>query len=275
MGNPFLHAGEILFTRQELGKQAFFGPRYQVTDDVRRFTVGNTCSDTFCRHLSGRIAFGKHSTAARRTMYRRDILFKIVVEPYPSHHRRSRSLTHVAIDAVNIGEQNQQFGIKHTGNQTRQFVVVSKHQLGNAQGIVLIHDGQYTVFQHHGHTVSLVEIFMTGREIFLHGQHLTHLDALLPKEIIIQVHELHLTHCRIELALLDAVERFACLELAATTGYSSAAHKNDIVFHLAQFGNLINKTRHTGYVERSVAIGQQVATYFQNNTGFHRSTFLL
>ena len=151
-----------LLAGQELGEQAFLGTRHQVTDDVRRFAIGNTSSDTFGRHLSGGIALGEHATATRRTASGREVLFKIVVGTYAAHHRRSASLPHMAIDAVDVGEQNQQFCIEHTGNQPRQFVVIGKHQFGNAQGIVLIHDGQYAVLQHHGHAVALIEIFLAG-----------------------------------------------------------------------------------------------------------------
>ena len=71
------------------------------------------------------------------------------------------------------------------GNETAEFVVVGEHKLGDADGVVLIDDGYYSVLEHHGHTSLLVLILLSGIEILLHRQNLSDMQMVLAEKVII------------------------------------------------------------------------------------------
>ena len=109
------------------------------------------------------------------------------------------------VDAVDVAEQYQCVGLHHLCYQSRQLVVVGEHQLGHADGVVLVDDGQHTVLQHHAHAGLLVAVLLAGLEVLLHGEHLTHVDVVFAEEVVVQADELGLPQGGEQLALLHGV----------------------------------------------------------------------
>ena len=89
-----------------------------------------------------------------------------------------------------------------SGVRGRQLIVIGKHQLGDAHGIVLVDDREHVVFQHHLHAGLLILVLLLGTEILLHGQYLTYLDLVFAEKVVIETYEFHLSDGREQLALL-------------------------------------------------------------------------
>ena len=68
--------------------------------------------------------------------------------------------------------------IHHGSYQSGELVIIGEHQFADGNGIVLVDNGNHSVFQHYGHAVFLVEIVATGSEVLFHGEHLPHRDTV-------------------------------------------------------------------------------------------------
>ena len=85
----------------------------------------------------------------------------------------------IVIDAVYVAQDNQGLHIHHGGYQSGEFVVIGEHQFADGDCVVLVDNGNYSVFQHDGHAVLLVEVVAAGTEILFHGEYLPYGDAML------------------------------------------------------------------------------------------------
>ena len=124
-------------------------------------------------------------------------------------------------NTVNVREQDERISMHHLCNETRKFIVIGKHQLGNADRIVLVDDGQYVVLEHDRHTGTLVAVLLAGLEVLLHGEHLADMDAELTEQVVVQSHEFHLSDGRKQLALFHRVERVIDGEFPSSAGHST------------------------------------------------------
>ncbi len=107
---------------------------------------------------------------------------------------------------VYIRQYDERLSIHHRCHQPRQLVVVGKHKLCYAHGVVLVDDGQHAVFEHHVHACALVEILQSGREALLHGEYLPYVNAVFAEEVVVKVDELHLSYGRKELPLAYGIQ---------------------------------------------------------------------
>ena len=89
------------------------------------------------------------------------------------------------VDTIYVWKQDKRVGFHHLGYQSRQLVVIGKHQLGHWYGIVLVDDGQHVILEHHRHTGTLVTILLTWFKILFHGQHLTYMDMELTEQVVV------------------------------------------------------------------------------------------
>ena len=92
---------------------------------------------------------------------------------------RCRVGRRAVVDAVDIAEDNQDLRIHHGSYQSGELVIIGEHQFADGNGIVLVDNGNYSVFQHDGHAVLLVEVVAAGTEILFHGEYLPYGDAML------------------------------------------------------------------------------------------------
>ena len=117
-------------------------------------------------------AMYKAAQAAERAAYQQ---YQMAVDGAQSEDRAAaRSL----VDAVDVAEDNQDLRIHHGSYQSGELVIIGEHQFANGNGIVLVDNGNHSVFQHYGHAVFLVEIVAAGSEVLFHGEHLPHRDAV-------------------------------------------------------------------------------------------------
>ena len=136
-------------------------------------------------------------------------------------------------DTIDIREQDQRLRIHHLRDESRQFIVIGKHQFGDAHRVVLIDDRQHIVFEHHLHTCLLVLVLFSRFKVFLHGQHLSDMDIKFPKEVVIESDEFDLSHSRKQLSLFYRVEQMIDLDFSASTRHSTRRHENNLMVVLS------------------------------------------
>ena len=100
------------------------------------------------------------------------------------------------------------------------------------------------------------------------------MDVVLAKEVVIEVDELHLPHCREELTLFDGVEHVVNLQFLPAASDGAARDEHNVIVLLAQPNNLIHKRRHAGDVELASVCGKDIAAHFHYNPTFHLFNFL-
>ena len=110
------------------------------------------------------------------------------------------------IDAVNIAEDDENLRIHHGCDEPRQFIVVREHQFADRNRIVFIDDRDDVIFEHHRHTVLLVQIVAACPEILFGRKHLPDGNAMLAEELVIAVDQFCLAYGRKQLALVYTVE---------------------------------------------------------------------
>ena len=89
------------------------------------------------------------------------------------------------VDAVDIAQQDECVGLHHLSDEAAQLVVICEHQLSDADGVVLVDDGDDTIFQHHPHAGLLIAVLLTRLEVLLHGQYLSDMDMVLTEQVVI------------------------------------------------------------------------------------------
>ena len=66
----------------------------------------------------------------------------------------------------------------HLCYEPRELVIVGKHQLCQADGVVLIDDGYHPVVEHHLHAGLLIAEVFFGLEVALHRQYLSDVESV-------------------------------------------------------------------------------------------------
>ena len=201
---------------------------------------------------------------------RRAVLYFENIPPRPKalfssrmqRERSSPARTLRIIDARDVAEQDEAVGPHHLRDEPGEFVVVREHQLGDAHGIILIHDGDHAVREHHLHAGALVLALPLGFEIELGGEDLAHRQAVVPEEPVIEVHQPDLAHGGIELALLHAVQVAVQAQLHAAARDGARAHDHDRVACLAQVHHLVHERGDARHVQGAVGAGQHVGADF-------------
>ena len=125
------------------------------------------------------------------------------------------------VDAVNIAEQYQRVCLHHLGDEAAEFVVIGKHQLGDADGVVLIDDRQHVVLKHHGHTSTLVTVLLAWLEVLLHRQHLAHVYVVLTEQVIVETNKFYLTESRVQLSLFHGVQLMLHFQFPTSASHST------------------------------------------------------
>ena len=108
-----------------------------------------------------------------------------------------------------------------------------------------------------------------GRKAFLSRQHLTYGNTVLPKQFIITVYQLSLSHCRKKLPLVHTVQFPQGSQLASSWSHRSGRYQHDFHSCFMQLGHLVHQCRHAGYIQCAVTAGQHVTTYL------YRDSFIL
>ena len=99
------------------------------------------------------------------------------------------------------------------------------------------------------------------------------MDVVLAEEVVIEVDELHLPHCREELTLLHGVEHVVNLQFLPSASHSTARDEYNVIVVPTQPSNLIYKGGHAGNVELTSVCGKDIAAHFHYNSSFHLFTF--
>jgi len=122
------------------------------------------------------------------------------------------------------------------------------------------------IVEHHLHTVSLIEIMATTREILFHSKHLPYRDAMFAKQIPIMIDKLSLSHSRIQLALINHIHFFIESQNTTARGHSTRRNKHQLYTFFMQHSNLIDQSRHTRNIQRTIGAGKHIATNFYGNS---------
>lgn len=150
----------------------------QVYKDIVALAVGDDNGNSLIGHFTGNIGFGEHASASETgfgSLYVRGQVFAVL---YLTDDFRCRVGRRAVVDAVDVAEDNQDLRIHHGSYQSGELVIIGEHQFADGNGIVLVDNGNHSVFQHYGHAVFLVEIVAAGSEVLFHGEHLPHRDAV-------------------------------------------------------------------------------------------------
>ena len=97
---------------------------------------------------------------------------------------------------------------------------------------------------------------------------------VLAEEVVIEVDELHLPHCREELTLLHGVEHVVNLQFLPSASHGTTRDEYNVIVVPTQPSNLIYKGGHAGNVELASVCGKDIAAHFHYNSSFHLFTFL-
>ena len=150
----------------------------------------------------------------------------------------------------------------HTGHKSGELIVVGEHQFGDRHRVVLVDNRNDIVLNHHADARLLVLVLAFGDEVLFHRQHLTNVDAIFAEERIVEVHELHLSHSRVELTLFDAVQRMHGVHLAPSASHSTRRNEYQLMACCVQHCKLIDYRREPAHVDMTVWARQYVASYF-------------
>ena len=94
------------------------------------------------------------------------------------------------------------------------------------------------------------------------------MDVIFTEEVIIEIHQLNLSHCREELTLLNRIKVMVNLKFTTATSYRTRTNQYHLISMPAKPCNLVNKRRHTSDVELARVCGEDIRTYFYYNS-FH------
>ena len=194
MRNPLLHARHAALSRSKARTHHAAGPQHQVGQHVLAPPVGNDYLDALVGHLAGHATLGHHAAAPEARLFRADILLQVPVRLHLADNLRARRARRTVIDAVHVAQDDQCLHVHHRGDKPGKFVVVREHQLRDADRVVLVHDGNHPVFEHHHHAVALVQVVAARPEVLLHGKHLSHGQMVLAEQLIVAVDKLGLPH---------------------------------------------------------------------------------
>ncbi len=170
-------------------------------------------------------------------------------------------LGRTVVDAVYVGENDELVGIEHGSDESGQLVVVGEHKFGDGDSVILVDDRNDAVVEHHAHAGTLVEVFAACGEALLHGEHLTDVQSVLAKEVVVVVYELCLSHSREQLPLLHAVELAFGGEYGASCRYGTGGDEYHLHATSAQLRHLVYEVGYTCDVQLTVVASQNVGTY--------------
>ena len=135
-----------------------------------------------------------HAATTESTLLRPDILGEIGAWRNGLYQFGSRIVGMPGIDAIDVREQDERVGLHHLCDEAGEFIVIGKHQLGNADGIILIDDGKNVVLEHYGHTGLLITVLFTRLEVLFHSEYLTNVYAELAEQVVVETNEFDLTN---------------------------------------------------------------------------------
>ena len=114
------------------------------------------------------------------------------------NHFRLREVGVAVVHAINIAQYHQCLALHHGGNQSGKFIIVGKHEFGNRNGIVFVHNRNHPVSQHGVHAMALIEVVVASGKTLFHGEHLPASEGAVAEKIVVAINEAHLPHCRKE-----------------------------------------------------------------------------
>ena len=139
---------------------------------------------------------------------------------------------------------------------------------------MLVDDRQDAILEHHFHAGTLVLITAFALEVLFCREHLSHVYVVFAKQVVVEVDELHLSHCREELTLFDWVERMVNLQFSPSTRNCTTRDKHHIIVLLPQPSNLINKRRDSRDVEFAPVCREDIAAHLHYKSFLHCSPAL-
>ena len=244
---------------------------YEGRQDGVSISIGNNDADARLSHCEGRVELRRHAAPASFALGGKYVAAHVVAQTHLTNHLAARLGGIAVVEAIDAREQDKHFGAHHSGNKAGEFVVVREHQLLDANGVVLVDNGQDAVFQHHLHAGALVLVRALALEVLLCREHLPDVYVVFAKEVVVEAHEFHLPQRREELALLYGVEGMVNVKLAPATGDGAARDEHYLIALLAQPGDLVNEGRHAGDVELPPVSREDIAAHFHYNASSHRS----
>ena len=228
MGNPFLHARHAAAFCHKLCAGHICAVKKKVGKHVLALAVGDIDGDALVGDFARRAEFGAHAAAPERGV--RLPYYGIDIHPGIGFHAaddaRLRQRWVAVVNAVDIRQYHKRVHIHHRGDESRQLIVVGKHQLGERHCVVFVDNGDDSIFKHHFHAMFLIEIMPACREAFLQRQHLTARHAVVAEKLIIVIDELHLSNSRKQLAGTDRVKAVDATHLTSPGGYGARRYHN-------------------------------------------------
>ena len=241
----------------------------QFDENIGGLPVGDNHLDALLGHLACDIGLGEHSPAPESAFGVLYVFAQVAVVVYHRYDTRLRILRIAIEAAIHIAQDDERVGIHHRSDESGEFVIVGEHQLRYAHRVVLVDNGNDTVFEHYRHASTLVEVFAAGGETLLHGEHLPHVQVVFTEKIVVETDEFHLPQGGVELSLGHAVEFARHFQLVATAGHSPRGDEYHLVAMLFEPHHLVDNGRHAGHIQLAVVAGEHVAAHL------HHHAFLL
>ena len=98
------------------------------------------------------------------------------------------------VEAVGVGEQDEQIGLHQQSDLRRQGVVVAEAQLVGGRGVVLVDDRDDLPLQQPVERVARVEILRARRHVERGEEHLRRHDVLVSEQLGVDVEQMSLAH---------------------------------------------------------------------------------
>ena len=151
------------------------------------FAVGYPHGDSLRCHLAGYACLGGHAPSAQAGLFPTDVGRKVLVRLHLAYQPCFGVRRQSGVDAVDVAQDDERVDIHHRGDESGEFVVVRKHQFGDRNRVVLVHDGQHAAAEHHVHAGTLVQVVAARGKALFRGEHLAHGNAMFAEELTVQV----------------------------------------------------------------------------------------
>ena len=164
-----------------------------------------------------------------------------------------------AVEAGNIGEDEQRVGVDEAGDEGGEIIVVADADLGSDDGIVLVDNRHNVALQAEGERVAGVEVAPPVAQVVAGEQGLGHLEAIELEELLVEMHQAALAdggehlfegHAGAGLGLRRGSEALAA------GGHGAGGDEQHLDTARVEGGHLAGEANHVGPVEPISAGGE-------------------
>ena len=169
------------------------------------------------------------------------------------------------VEAVDVGEEDQQVGAHQVADQGGQVVVVAELELVGGHGVVFVDDGHHPPVEQGEQGVAGVEEALAGLQVVVGQEDLGHLEAEVGEGLFVGLHQGALAGRGHRLLLGDAGGAAAQTQLAAARGDGPGRDQDKLPLAASQAADLGHQALDQGQIE-AVGRGQDGAPQLEHHS---------